>query len=659
MPGNDMMDVPDMDVPGSDIFDFLDSTSQPGLMIDPLGAAPSAGREGAIQLSGEDLRRFTFRLDQSLNRAITKMGPIHEAARYDRDVYRTRFREQEYEGQPNLTTPLSKNKADGLYAHVVDAIDQKPLGTFSPEGIGRPAERAAQVAPLAAAYLEREINRGGSREALVRSMNKEAIIVGTGIGKLAMVQHPSGEWFVKVAQVIPLEHFYVDRIAVTNLKHVFSAYEDRKPFYQLEEMADQGLLDREAVERLRDLHSAEFTPTAGEEESDFREESHAFQEETTIHKIYTCYMRYRPEGSRETKIWEAVWSDQYKMLLAVRENPVSEAFDHPPIALHRVDKDPNNLLGRSVMRRLEAIQEMADNAINSHLALNNLAASPPFVYKEHSPFGRLMESKRRIVPGIGIPSRSGPDANDVQTLDIRNPGLSLQDLGVAQQFADRATFTEEAIGTSSDSRKTLGQFRVEMQRGTMRVRLDLGDLAYDASQTLSMIWSMMLKYKVEPAGIVEVEDGGRFLAAREISEQDIERKMDSLVMPLIASGEVTADELMELETEFNSRLTDGVIPSARRSDLTIALTGTKIVADKATELEMLKELTPFILQGLPLARQDSNWNYHMRSMIEAMGFKDVDKRIPADPGQVLDSDEQRMALGAPLADTVARSSNMI
>lgn len=637
---------------------LLGEPAAPPLFTEP-DVPMSVGPGGAIQLRGKDLERFKYRLDLALSRSITKMATIHENAKYDRDVYRTIFREQEYPGQPNLTTPLSKNKADGLFAQVVDAMDQKPIASFSPEGIGRPAERAAQVAPLNAAYLEREINRGGSREHLVRSLNKEAIIVGTGIGKLAMVQHPSGEWFTQVAQIIPLEHFYVDRVAVPNLKHVFAAYVERKPFYQLEEMVDSGLLDQEAVDQLRVAHSTEFPPTAGEEESNFREDVHAFQEETAIHKVYTCYMRFRPQGSAAAKIWEAVWSDTHKILLAVRENPVQDAFDHPPLTLHRVDKDPNHLFGRSVMRRLEAIQEMADNAINSHLALNNLAASPPFVYKEHSPFGRLIESKRRILPGIGIPSRSGADGDDVQTIDIRNPGLSLQDLGVAQQFADRATFTEEAIGTSSDSRKTLGQFRVEMQRGTMRVRLDLGDLANDSAKTLSMMWAMMVKYKIEPAGVVEVESGGRFLASREISEQEIERQMDAIVMPMLANGEIEVAELAELEEEFNRRLTDGVVPSARRSDLTIRMTGMKLIADKATELEMLKELSPFILQGLPLARQDSHWNYHMRSIIEAMGFKDVEKRIPADPGQILESDDQRMALGAPLADTVTRSSNMV
>jgi hypothetical protein len=645
--------------PMADEFDFFADQSMPELFSEPMGFGGMGEiAEAPIVLSGDDLRRFEFRLDQSLARAKQRMETIHANARIDRAVYRTLEREEEYPGQPNLTTPLSANKADGLLAHIVDAIETRPLASFVPEGIGRPAERAAQVAPLNAAYLEREINRGGSRERIIRDMSKEAAQVGTGLAKMFMVQHPSGEWFVQLGEIIKLENFFVDRVAVSNLKHVFCGYEERIPYYQLEEMADSGLLDRDALESIRESHSAAFIRTEEEAEANFFESSHAFQEETAVHKIHYCYMRFRAAGEVKAQIYEAVWSEQWKKILAVRPNSVRAAFDHPPIAMHRIGKSPRYLFGRGIMRRLSPIQNMADNAINSHLALNNLAASPPFVYKQHSPFGRLMQSKRRIVPGVGIPSLGAPDQGDVKMLEFRNPGLSLQDIGVAQSFADRATYTEEAIGSSSD-RKTLGQFRVEVQRGTMRVRLDLGDLAYDAAQTLTMMWAMMVKYKIVPAGIVEVEEGGKYLSAKDITEEELTEVMDSLVMPMFAQGQLTPQEMAELEEEFNARLTEDMIPSARRSDLTIHLTGTKVIADKAAELEMLGQLTPYILQGLELAKSDTYFNYHLRSIVEAMGFKDVEKRIPADPGKPIDDPAARTALGAPLAETITRSSNMV
>jgi hypothetical protein len=641
------------------VFDALEA---PDLFNEPLGIRPDDPVPGdaPIALSGRDLERFKYRLDLSLSKAKGKMTKVHADARMDRQVYKTLERDQEYPGQPNVTTPISANKSDGLLAQLIDAMEQRPLASFVPEGIGRPAERAAQVAPLCAAYLEREINRGGSRERIVRELSKEAVKVGTGIGKLGAVQHPSGEWFMQVTGVIPLERVFFDRLSVPNLKHCFTAYEERIAYYQLEEMADAGLIDRTALERIRMSHSSEFIRSEEEKEAEFMEGSHAFEEENAVHKIYNCYLRFRPsDGGGKSEIYEAVWSDTWKELLAVRLNPVREAFDHPPMYLVRVGKEAGHLLGRGIMRRLAPIQQMADNAINSHLAINDLAAAPPFLYRQQSPFGRLMASQRRIVPGIGIPTLNAPDQGDVKIIDaFRNPGLSLQDISVAQDMADKATYTEEAIGTSA-ARKTLGQFRVEVQRGTMRVRLDIGDIAYDHAVGLTMLWAMIVAYKVKPHGIVEVEEGGRFLATRDIFTEEIQEVMDGIILPMFEAGEIGLQDLMDLEEEFNQRLTDDMIPSARRSDLTVHLTGTKVIADKAAELEMLGELTPIILQGISLMREDSYWNYHVRSIIEAMGFKDVEKRVPPDPGRILQDDGLRQQLGQPLAETIMHSSSMV
>src|SRR5690606_40281203 len=92
--------------------------------------------------------------------------------------------------------------------------------------------------------------------------------------------------------------------------------------------------------------------------------------------------------------------------------------------------------------------------------------------------------------------------------------------------------------------KTLGQFRVEVQRGTMRIHLDLGDLAYDLSTLFTMLWSMAVCYKVVPAGVVEVEEGGRFLAARDIERSEIEEVMDALVVERFNAGDLNPEGVL-------------------------------------------------------------------------------------------------------------------
>lgn len=649
-----MFDLPTNE-PGGNIFaDVLDPSIPNEAM--PF-AVPEPSGEGAIELSGEDLKRFIFRFDHSLSNAEARMEKIHRNARIDRAIYRMMEKEQDYPGQPNITTPLSANKADGVLAHIVDAIEQRPFASFTPEGIGKPAELATQVSRVCEAYLEREINKSHSRERYARELPKEAAQVGTGICKLGMAQHPNGEWFAQADRIIRLEHFYVDRIAVPNLKHTFCAFQFRERYYTLEEWAEQDYIDQIALDEIRALNSANATRTFEEEEAEFEEFNFAMQEENAVYRLYEGYMRFRPAGESKSEIYQCIWSPEYKKPLSIRKNPVREAFDAPPLKLVRIGKQPGNLFGRGIMRRLNAEQRMSDNGINNHLAMNNLAASPPFMYRMHSPFGKALD-KKTLKPGQGIATIGAPGDGDVKILEFPNNGLALQEVDIANAFADKATYTEEAIGTSA-GRKTLGQFRVEVQRGSMRLKLDLGDFAYDMADLMTMVWAMVNAYKISADGVVEVEEGGKFLGSKQIEGYEAYQVMDEILSGMIDSGQVREDELQEIMQSFPDRLTAGIIPSARRGDLTISLTGTKVIADKAAELEMLFELTPYITSLLEGARQDSYLNYHLRTIVEAMGFKDAAKRIPDDPGVIIDDPIQRQQLTQPFNEMLNKSSNAL
>ena len=122
---------------------------------------------------------------------------------------------------------------------------------------------------------------------------------------------------------------------------------------------------------------------------------------------------------------------------------------------------------------------------------------------------------------MGIPTYSSPDKGDVATLQLPNPGLNIQDVSIAQQFASQATYTEEAIGSSPQGRRTLGQFQVEVQKGTIRLRLDLADFAYDMAYFLKMYWAFINAYKIGPQGVVEVTEKGKLIASRRIGRSEL------------------------------------------------------------------------------------------------------------------------------------------
>lgn len=642
--------LPDMDFVGPSAFDFGDFDAG----FDDFLGGPA---EGAIQLSGADFERFRYRFMAAYESARGNMREIHANAKKDREVVRTLPRVPAYPGGPDITTPLTANKVEGVIAHMRDALEQSTIFTFSVNGTGASAAEAAATVPLREQLLEREINLSGSRERILSQLPREAVTVGTGIAVLSLAQY-AGEHFVQIGQLVPLERFFVDRINVDDLHHTTCFYQYKERRYNLDEQAERGLLDAEALESIPLTSQGESVDPTLDELENFFTDNTALAEENTVMTLVRGYMRFRAEGD-VTRLYECVFDSGTRTILALRENPFREAFDMPPIFLVRVGKTAGQLFGRGIPRRLEPIQKVSDNAMNTHLAVNNMAASPPVMYRNDSPFGAALKASGNggIYPGMLIPTLPSPNPSDVAILqDFVNPGLAMQDLGIARQLAGDATYTEEAIGTASDPRKTLGQFNIEVQRGTLRVRTDMGDVAYDLAFGGRMYDAAVLAFKLAPAQIIEVTQGGKLLSLDPIDTRDIEMQLAEIGEGMLLSGEASMEDLVLVQEAFNTaRLTDGRIPYARRDDLVVSVRGTKIIADKMGELQILMDVVgPLVTSLIPAARQDEYANYFLRKVLWAAGLNDVDKLVPPPPNAHLD-DGSFNAATMPFREMMMRS----
>lgn len=642
--------LPDMDFTGPSAFDFGDFDAG----FDDFLGGPA---EGAIQLSGADFERFRYRFMAAYESARGNMREIHANAKRDREVVRTLPRVPAYPGGPDITTPLTANKVEGVIAHMRDALEQSTIFTFSVNGTGASAAEAAATVPLREQLLEREINLSGSRERILSQLPREAVTVGTGIAVLSLAQY-AGEHFVQIGQLVPLERFFVDRINVDDLHHTTCFYQYKERRYNLDEQAERGLLDAEALESIPLTSQGEGVDPTLDELENFFTDNTALAEENTVMTLVRGYMRFRAEGD-VTRLYECVFDSGTRTILALRENPFREAFDMPPLFLVRVGKTAGQLFGRGIPRRLEPIQKVSDNAMNTHLAVNNMAASPPVMYRNDSPFGAALKASGNggIYPGMLIPTLPSPNPSDVAILqDFVNPGLAMQDLGIARQLAGDATYTEEAIGTASDPRKTLGQFNIEVQRGTLRVRTDMGDVAYDLAFGGRMYDAAVLAFKLAPAQIIEVTQGGKLLSLDPIDTSDIEMQLAEIGEGMLLSGEASMEDLVLVQEAFNTaRLTDGRIPYARRDDLVVSVRGTKIIADKMGELQILMDVVgPLVTSLIPAARQDEYANYFLRKVLWAAGLNDVDKLVPPPPNSHLD-DGSFNAATMPFREMMMRS----
>ena len=126
-----------------DLFDSLPSFDDPVTDVDF-----TVLDEGAVVLSGLDLRTVMHRVRNDLNQAKAKKAKIDDEAYKDRQAYDLDEKVQEYEGQPNITMPLTRNKTDGVIGHLTEAVNQDPFFTAIAH-----TEEAAEIAPVYSAAM--------------------------------------------------------------------------------------------------------------------------------------------------------------------------------------------------------------------------------------------------------------------------------------------------------------------------------------------------------------------------------------------------------------------------------------------------------------------------------------------------------------------------
>jgi hypothetical protein len=613
-----------------------------------------------IELTGKDLQRFKYRADQMISNSRMKMRTIHEEAKKDREWALAIPKTPKYEGGPDITMPIIAGKDQGLAAHMRDAIEQRPLASITPAGIGLSDESATNIAPLCEAYLEREINRTNSREIVASAMPKEVAEVGTSLVELSLTEI-GGETYIQLGNIIRIENFYCDRINVDTLAETSCWYEYKERHYELEDAAELGIYDRDAIDVMA---SASSNAKLSQEEENLNfNEGDTFAEENSLRDLIRGFMRFRPDGEKETYLYEFVRGSDNMEYLSIRRTKFTMAFNAPPIGIARIGKRAGTLFGRGLGRRLEAQQKMADKYINNHLAATDFMGSPPYLYRANSAIGNAIErtSKRGLLPGQAIPTIGMPNVRDIEPLQLFNSGsgFNLQNVDIATRFSDVSTFAEAAIGSDSgSSRKTLGQFQIEVQNGTLRLRSDLSDFAYDMAIILKMYWASVVAFKIIPSGVVEIEDGGKLIAVDDIDADELSVAIARILNPLTSTGRLDMETASKFQAEYNSMLTNGMIPGVRRPDMSISLSGTRVIADKVSELQLQFQLLPTAVQLFEGARQDSVINYWLRSLVIAAGFKDVDKRVPADPNATVDP-ATRSQLLAPYMQMLQTSSNMI
>ena len=590
-----------------------------------------------IALDTIEWRKLMSRLKLDLGHAKDKKRRVDDRAYQDRQAYDLDDKVQEYEGQPNLTTPGTRAKVDSVVGHVLSTIDVQPFFSARPE-----TPESVDIAPIYEAALERELKLADSLGELLDTP-QEAATVGTAIVGFELVTRPSGEIAI-ATPLTRLENFFCYPVATNDFSKCTTFRRFKLPYWEVQRQANDGLYDLEAVRLLRGDGSGEnLTKEEGDDNSGG--DTPTFDENRMV-ELYEAYYRYMPADGDEATLWQVIFSEAHERPLALRENPYKAAFDAPPFAPARFARKSRYVFGVSIPTLMRSPQKIMDDSMNDMLAYGQLARTPVIeVDRNSSLFRTYGESGYKMRPGDMI-QRNGSKDSGLNVVQFPPAGNAMNEMQVANEMGDTVTFNDHMLQGDNYAGGRRTKYEVQSAYGSSATKLRNYMRTYSRDMLLvsKMVWALFDAFKVEPEGLYSVtKDGETGMLSSEGTDKDaLQMELQTITQELMMNPEtaVEANEKILLDSRNGAvvkmgdlEFKGGGIPSSRRDDITFSLTGTAISADQQAEQEKLIQWAQF-MQMVPYGQQDTMVYHYLKRLALSFGFLDFVEFIGSDPRQV-------------------------
>jgi hypothetical protein len=553
-------------------------------------------------LSEADITRLKDLVQRYLHAAWASRKELNRAvARWRRYVRMDKRDLVPWKGAPNITTPLVRQKVDGIEAHLTNSLDLDPFMNAKP--YSKEAQLAQQVFETA---MERELDANGGQSEIFDAI-QDAVVTGTGHIKhvvLADPSRPSG--YTVGVRFVKFENLYV--FPVNNpARHRLSYFERIVyPYWELEEMAAIGLFDQEAVARVKGLAGAVLGAT-GETEDGPKNLPYFFSLEaddlSRNHEVYECYIRFRPEGDTMTRLWCITYHPAGEEIFSAMPYAWEQYFNYAPYQPIYVRRRAGYYYGDCIPELLGGLQEIADAAFNSELASGQFKLQPLIFVRRGSVVASILK-QQKMVPG-GIIEVDGDIKEYVQVQDFQPNSFNYQMLALVNNMAEDATFSDGIIpgDPTAGKRVTATWARMSTSIGSMKLKAYLRNVRDGLNQWARDAWKLIFLYVIQPQGVMEV-----------FASSDGERRTF-----LGSQDAVTAEGHQ--------------IVNALRGDIQWEIAGGDTVPDKEARLGKLMELLSVETQGqlFQRARVDRSYWFLTRMILESMNIYNWRDYIGATP----------------------------
>jgi len=490
---------------------------------------------------------------------------------------------------PTVATPVVRQKADGIRAHIKVSLDRSPFFTLRPL-----TKEAADAAPALEAIMQRELEVTGSTREIEKAID-DAVIYGTGILTMT-VDHRDGVPFIGL-KAVPVMKVYAwpnraepDKLAWFRVFH--------SPWWELERLAREGYYRPEAVERLKEVRgSAVDDQTPGDAESGG---NIGVNDELAWHTLVEGW--FVDKGA----LTKAIFHPFADVILRLERDPFGGVIDRPPFFPIYIDPDHYEVWGHGIAEVVAQYQLVADVAINAEVAATQYKAYPPVLVRANSQLHRSIQRGQTIQPGQVLPY-DGPDPEEaLRVLEYSVNPFNIQMLQLMNQLTEDATVSDFIVpGQPLGGRKTATEVNITATIGQLKLQNYLRHIMHGLEELAGHYWKAVVGMKIKNAAMPGLPKGVYRTYAYGGSQDKV----------------YVAARTVRLEVPVADTLYEIYIPGAERDDVEWKLTGNTTVAEREMRVQkMMALLNPAMIQLLQVARQDPGVYHLMKRFLESLGM---------------------------------------
>lgn len=502
---------------------------------------------------------------------------------------------------PTAATPVVRQKADGIRAHIKVAIDRTPLFTVRPL-----TREAADAAPAIEAMMQRELEDSGSLAEIEKAID-DAVIYGTGVLMLH-VDYEDGEPRVGLKHVPILRVYTWPERANPDKLFWFRTF--ALPYWEMERLAREGYYDAAAVERVKSVRgSGAVTPNT---EADLSGQMVA-EDEHAWHTLVEAWLVL--DGALTCVVFHPMG----QAVLRYERDPFKGALNRPPFYPIYIDPDHYEIWGHGIAEVTSQFQRVADLALNAEITSAMYKANPPIMVRANSQTHRFLQKGGGLIPGQVVPYDGVAAEEALTVLNFNMNPFNLQMLNLMGQLTEDATVSDFVVpGQPLGGRKTATEVQVTASMGGLKLTNYLRHVQRSLEAIAVDYWSVIVHTKIADANHPGLPRGVAYAYPYSGGEGKVYLAME--------------DVRFLYETP-DGRAYEVYIPGADRDDITWVLTGNTTVAEREMRLQRVASLlNPAFLQLLGTARQDPGMYHLLRRYLEALGMGyDVEAILGPEP----------------------------